>query len=573
MSSPDTRSVPRWIALAAPPVAYALVASQYFAHFLAHPHRGVPGGADGILYAWYFEWVHQAVVHLHNPLFSPAMNAPYGLNIMWNTALLALAVVCVPLTATIGPIATVGLLMVAAPVLSASTCYFVLRHITRRALPSALAAALYGFGPFFVGQQGHLHLSFAVFPPLLLLFGHRLLVEKSPHVIRTGLWFGVVLALQMLIAEEVVVLCAVVTVVSVAVLALLHRDEARARVRQVATASGVAIGVALVLAGGPLAYQFFGAQALRHGIGFKPERVDLAGLVRPSVLQFFATEGDIRANSGFPANAVENTGYLGWPLVLLLLGLGVWAVRRRDRALGWGLVSIAVAVLFSLGHRITVNGASLGPGPWAALQRLPLLGGVVAPRFSLLTTLLVALVLAWWLAGLGGRALALGLAAFTLAVLPLLPSGRYDEISVVHTPRFFRTAAVRTIPSGATAYVMPYSGRSADAAAQVMFWQLRAHLRFRIVGGYSVFNRDGELAYTGVEPAYTALLNSAGRSGKVPSASALAAARPSVRSSGTRYIVITRNVRHPGAAGTAARTLTGCTLRTVEDVVLCAIPA
>ena len=311
-----------------PPVVYALIAVGYFWTFLTHPQRGVPGGPDGILYTWYFEWVEQSVVHLYNPLFSSAMNAPDGFNVMWNTPLFLLSVLFLPLTATIGPIPTVGLLMLLAPVVSASTCYFVLRHITGRTLGPAVAATIYGFGPFFAGQAGHLNLSFDVLPPLLLLFGHQLLIERRRPA-RSGIWFGVVLGLQLLLSEEVVVLCAIGAVIALAWLAVLHHRKVRAHLRDLSVAFGVAAGIALVIAGGPIAYQFFGAGAFPHGLGFKPERADLAAIVRPSVIELFASDADVRANYRFHSDPVENTGYLGWPLLLLLIGLCVWSMVRK----------------------------------------------------------------------------------------------------------------------------------------------------------------------------------------------------------------------------------------------------
>src|SRR2546423_9552438 len=92
-----------------------MTAAYYFSRFLAHPSRGVPGGADGIIYAWYFEWVKQAFVHLHNPLYTDAMNAPTGVNVMWNTAGVAPAVGCLPPTAGSGAPPTGGATMVLAP--------------------------------------------------------------------------------------------------------------------------------------------------------------------------------------------------------------------------------------------------------------------------------------------------------------------------------------------------------------------------------------------------------------------------------------------------------------------------
>src|SRR5947209_4183410 len=81
----------RWTVLAGPPLVYFLTAAYLYSGFLANPNRVAPGGPDGVLYCWYFGWVEHAVTHLQDPFFSTAMNYPHGVNLMWNTAVLMLA--------------------------------------------------------------------------------------------------------------------------------------------------------------------------------------------------------------------------------------------------------------------------------------------------------------------------------------------------------------------------------------------------------------------------------------------------------------------------------------------------
>jgi hypothetical protein len=571
-SAAGRRHLSRWAPLISPPLLYALAAGYLFSRFLAHPTRGVPGGADGVIYAWYFEWVEQALVHLHNPLFSHAMNAPAGVNVMWNTAVIALAVVCAPLTALIGADPTVGLMMVLAPVASATTAYFVLRRLTGKAAGSALAAALYGFGPYFVGQNGHLHLTIAVFPPLVLLLGHELLVAQTKSALRTGLWLGVATGVQLLVSEEIAAITVLVAGFSLAVLAVLHPHHAARRVRPGALGLGVAAVTALVIAGGPLAYQFLGPGALPHGVPATGQRLDLAGIVRPGPAQYYASPSDIAANRQFPANGVENTGYLGWPLVIVALATCAWLMLKRERFAYWWLATTLVTVGLSLGTPLDVDGRSVGTGPWALARRLPLLDGAVVVRFTLVTTLLVALILAWGLARLRGRALAAGLVVVAAALVPLRPPGRYGAIVDFAPPRFFTTSAVTVIPPGSRVYVMPYAERPRPAA-RVMAWQLRAHLRFDLIGGYSVFDHDSTMSYVAALPPFARLLNDVGATAVAPPAAALDAARPSVAASGVRFVVITEQQPQAGLVARTAARLTGCRPRVAADVTLCEVQA
>jgi len=556
--------------LLVPPPLYALSSAYNYSHFLAHPTRGVPGGADGVIYSWYFEWIEQSVIHLHNPFVSPAMNAPIGVNVMWNTSLFALALVCVPLTALIGAGPTIGFLAVLAPVASATTAYFVLRRLTGRASSSALAAALYGFGPFFAGQNGHLHLIFAVFPPLLLLFGHELFVRQDKDPRRTGLWLGVATGVQLLISEEIVVLAAIVAAVSVVILAATDWRAVAGRVRHAAIGLGVAALTTVVIAGVPLGYQFFGPLALARGVLPTGQRLDLAGLVRPGVSQYYASASDIAAFKAMPANGVENTGYLGWALIGVTLAMCVALMIRCERFAFWWLGTALVTVALSLGTPVVVSGRTLGTGPWEWVHRIPMFDGVLVVRFTLITTLLVALMLAWGLAKLNGRAFAAGLIVVAAVFVPLRPAARYDAILPIKTPRFFTTSAVKAIPRDATVFLMPY-GTEPGTVAVPMEWQIRAHLRFRLIGGYSVFNHHGQMTYGPDLPVFARMLRDIGQSGQPPSAAELATGRASVGPSRVRYVVIADGQWNAGLVVRTAAELTGCTPRRSVDVTVCEV--
>ncbi len=567
---PGRALLSRWAPRLIPPLLYALTAAYYYSRFLAHPTRGVPGGADGVIYTWYFEWVEQAFIHFHNPFISSALNAPTGVNVMWNTAIFAIAVACIPFTALFGAGPTLGFVAVLAPVASATTAYFVLRRITGRAAGSALAAALYGFGPFFVGQNGHVHLTIAVYPPLLLLFGYQLFVQDR-NPVRTGLWFGVVTGLQLLVSEEIALLGMIVAAVAVAALAAVHPRKVAERLRHSVIGLGVAASTAIVIAGVPLGFQFFGPHALPNGVLPTKQRLDLAGLVRPSGLQYYASDADVVANKAFPANGVENTGYLGWALIAVVLAMCIALMIRRERFAYWWLATALVTVALSVGTPVVVNGHEIGPGLWALLRRLPTFDGVVVVRFTLITTLLVALLLAWGLARLRGRAYAVGLIVVAAALLPLRPHARYNAILPITTPRFFTTSAVHEIPSGVNVFVMPYVSRP-QPMARVMVWQIRTHLRFHLIGGYSVFNRHGHMTYGADLPAFAKVLASVGTTGQRPSAQRVSDARASVRQSRARYVVISDEQPNVRAVIQAAADLTGCTPRRAADVTLCQIP-
>jgi len=78
-----------------------LLAALVFADNWASPvwTSTAAGVGDGALMMWFLQWTPHAVQHGLNPLFSPSMNVPDGVNVMWNTSLLLPGLLLAPVTA------------------------------------------------------------------------------------------------------------------------------------------------------------------------------------------------------------------------------------------------------------------------------------------------------------------------------------------------------------------------------------------------------------------------------------------------------------------------------------------
>ena len=128
---------------------------------------GNPNDADQ--FAWFFRYDATAIAHFHLPaLVTTAMNAPQGVNIMWNTFMLLPGIVLAPLTLAFGPQASLVVLLTAGFAGSATAMFAVLRRWQVGVPAAALGAAVYGFSPALVHSAiGHYDLQFAVFPPLI----------------------------------------------------------------------------------------------------------------------------------------------------------------------------------------------------------------------------------------------------------------------------------------------------------------------------------------------------------------------------------------------------------------------
>ena len=175
------------------------------------------------LFAWFIRYEATAIAHGRLPdLVTTALNAPQGVNLMWNTSFLLPGVVFAPLTLAVGPQATLTTVLTLGFAGSAAAMFWVLRRWGASLTAAALGGAIFGFSPALrVAAVGHYHLQFAMLLPLMIDALLRLLTGRGRPV-RTGAWLGLLTAAQLFIAEEALALTAVAAVVIVVVLAAAH---------------------------------------------------------------------------------------------------------------------------------------------------------------------------------------------------------------------------------------------------------------------------------------------------------------------------------------------------------------
>src|SRR6185503_12808554 len=99
---------------------------------------------------------------------------------------------------------------------------------------------------------------------------------------------------------------------------------------------------------------------------------DLYGPVVPNWIQAIAPDAAVRLSASFPGNPAEINGYLGIPLVLIIVFTAVrwW----RAPVVRVAALLFLVPLILSMGARLFVGGHRTGiPLPWAAIDSLPLL--------------------------------------------------------------------------------------------------------------------------------------------------------------------------------------------------------
>lgn len=484
--------------------------------------------ADVDLFAWFLRYTAIAVGHGHLPaLVTTALNAPHGLNLMWNTSVLLPAVLLTPVTLLAGPQASLTVMLTLGFAGSAASLWWVLRRWGAGPVAAAAGGALYGFSPaLLTASLGHYHLQFAVLPPLLADAVLRLclaagLVAGRPDAgrggtgwagsVRAGGWLGLLAAAQLLISEELLAITVIAAVV-LAVLAALTGGRASWRAlrhpgtgwrilgrRALAAAAGLAAAavVVLVSCGYPLWVQFHGPLA-QHGSPWQVRRFynRPASFVVPPGTMLFHQQSTVAALARHPLRVNEYLGYLGWPLLAVLALAAIW--QWRDRRVRATALTFALLELFSLGggHGLPVPAWLL---PWHWLGRLPVASQILPGRFSIVADGAAAAVVAFslgnaWAARSGtaaepdgagpGRAgwlrRGLPVALAAAALVPLIPLPLHVA-RVEQAPAGWRAAFARLhlVPADRVLVVPP-------RPRQMLRWQSETGLPRSMIGGYCI---------------------------------------------------------------------------------------
>jgi hypothetical protein len=398
---------------------------------------------DVNLFAWFMRYTATAVSHGGLPsLTTAAMNAPHGINLMWNTSLLLPGVLLAPVTLVAGPQTALTVLLTLGFAGSAASLFWVLRRWGASYLAAGIGGAVYGFSPALLNSGiGHYNLQFAVLPPLIIDALLRILTGHG-HSVRTGAWLGLLAAAQLFTGEELLTDTAVAALVLTVALVISQRGVTFKKTKDVAAGLAVGAVVVLLICGRALWAQFNGPLAeqyvprLTHYTSFLSAHP--AVFVTPPGDLLFHTSASAAAAADYPAHLSEYLAYLGWPLIAVLLAAAVCYWRHPPVRIM--AVTFAVLELLSLGDSYQHAGRFL---PWHWLQDLPVLSQMIPDRLAILADGAAAAVLAFALdrarlAAAQGPNWRRGRVATAIAVLAVLPL----------TPLPFRVAPLPPVPAG-----------------------------------------------------------------------------------------------------------------------------
>jgi hypothetical protein len=355
----------RTLALAG--TTYLLLSLGVWWHvWTGHPSTTTTCGCgDSSLFQWFLAWPAYAISHGLDPWYSSAMFYPHGTNLLSNTAVVGVGIVLAPVTWLFGPIATFNVAITLAPALSAFAMFVLLRRWVAWSPAAFFGGLLYGFSPFILLglTDGHLMLSMAPMPPLLVLCLDELLVRQRRSPVTGGLLLGLVVTVQFFIGTETLVMvgiAAAIGIVLTLIYGALHRDVLVRKVRHaVLGMASAAVTVAVLLAyptwfalAGPahLSGPIWGTDLISYG-GTNLHDYFLPARSYPQVLSLSHRLGGYQ---GLPFSGQ----YLGIGLTAVLVtGLVVW---WRDLRL-WLFAIVGVVAVPALDGTLTIRvGDSLG---------------------------------------------------------------------------------------------------------------------------------------------------------------------------------------------------------------------
>nr|WP_239140323.1 hypothetical protein [Plantactinospora endophytica] len=366
------------------------VCANYWADVNVRVSSHLP--TDHSWFEWLFAHGAYSVQHLENPLFSSRQNMPDGVNMMANTSLLGVTLPLAPLTWLFGPQVTYALYLGGALAATAATSYWMLSRYLVESRGAAFAGgAFLGFAPGIIHHaNGQPNFVSNFLLPLIVVRVLRL--GEPGRLLRNGVVLGLLVAYQIFVNEEMLLLTALACAVIVPLYVAFRWSVMRTRIWTFLGALGVGGALAMLLAGYPIWYQFNGPQSYRglQGGVFHNWGEDLRAFVTYS-RDTIAGSPEVEKTIG----VTEQNTWLGWPLVGLVVLVAVlfWRTSLAARiaavlGLGFGLLSLGRQIRYD--GRLTEH-----EGPWHLLpEDLPLVEMMMPTRLSLVTVAAVGVLVA-----------------------------------------------------------------------------------------------------------------------------------------------------------------------------------
>ena len=443
----------------------------------ALPYSYLGFGSDPDIYVWFLHWWPFALEH-HLPLFhSYYVNAPTGMDLSWKTGIITFAVLAAPVTFKFGAFVAYDLLMILAPALAGWGVYLCAITLTRDHIAAFAVGIVFAFGSYMLAHMlGQLNMSFIFAVPFSLF----LCLQAGRNNWRwwsLAVPLGITLALEFGISQEIFAAQCLFGALAWAVCYWLW-PQGRDKILHLAPGILAGMGLAVVMVS-PLIWlmliHYGGAAGITSPAKFSN---DLLEFIFPEPMDWLGGNWFMPLTNKFKGNDYENTGYIGLPLLLLLVFVYIKHQRVPGVRVAAGL-AVVFAVL-SFGPYLHVMGVWISTAPWILVYKLPFLKAMLPVRFTLFMWLAIALLLAVWLAAPGAKSRRYIVLAACLVFL--LPNRKVDRVwGHQEVPAMLTDGS---IPAGSRIMILPETGFETGL-------QYITQMRFRLVGqGYLGLGED-----------------------------------------------------------------------------------
>jgi hypothetical protein len=456
-------------------------------------------GCDSSQFVWGESWIAYSIFHLKDPLFTNYIYYPAGVNAMWQTWAILIALILSPLHFVLNPLQTYNLGVVFSQSLNCFFTYIAFRKWIGGYIAPFFGALIFGFSAYFAGQWlGHENLAAAFFVPLILLsFSHVAIYMKfKPHV--SGVLLGLALAGQFYVSQEVLVSALMFLFIFFILSFIFNYSSIDVYKRKYFfKAVGIALIVFVILVAYPVYYQINGPQKLVGSIHplfnfdvteiIFPQQVSLKNILsfKSAALLFLPK---------FNRHFYSENDYIGITAIILC----AISLYKNHKKPGYKEASIlgVVALLLACGPKLMVNNHVYNvPLLWSLFDHIPFVKLLFTVRFALYAQFAAAFLIAGLIAEVMKIEFIFKRAFYFLAVLFLCSSNISlfsFETYGISTPQFFSQAAYfkTYIKPGEAGLIMPYP-RSSPYNVGPMFWQASDDFYFKIMGGYALVPSKG----------------------------------------------------------------------------------
>jgi hypothetical protein len=434
--------------------------------------------ADPSLYMWSLAWWPYVLQHRVHPFLTKLIWAPYGLNLAWVTCMPLLGAVAMPLTTTLGPLATFNLIMLVLPPLAAFSAFLLCRRLSNSFPAALLGGLLFGFSPYMLGQfLSHLN-QLLMFPlPLAIYLGVRRFegdLSRSRFVVLLTL----VLSMQfLLVLEPFAMFTFVAAVILLIALRIASRENRQYLLRLISEISVAYLVTAVLMS--PYIYFYFAYGYPK--VPLWPSEMfsaDLLNFIVPTTANAIGILSPLQSISRtFSGNIFEQGACLGIPLLTIMIRL--MQRHRGDFAMKLLAATVALSCLLAVGPLLHVAGRPVLPMPWRVIEKLPLLKSAIPARLVVCAFLALAITFTLWFCDplTGATEKAIGTVATLILMMPH-PSAAFWATRAP-LPQFFRDgSASRLLTRDDIVLPLPFGPNGMD-----MMWQAESGMNFRMASG------------------------------------------------------------------------------------------